>query len=37
MKNGDKNHEKLCNEHDYCHAEMPKKDEKVLKHNHGER
>ena len=31
MKNGEKNHEKLCNEHDYCHVEMPKKDEKILK------
>ena len=32
-----KKHEKLCNEHDYCHVEMPKKDEKILKCNHREK
>ena len=27
-------HEKVCNDHDYCHVEMPNKDNKKLKHNH---
>ena len=30
-EDGTKKHEKLCNEHDYCHIEMPKGDEKILK------
>ena len=25
-----KKHERLCNEHDYCHVEMPKEDKKIL-------
>ena len=32
-----KKHERLCNNHDYCHVEMPKEDEKILKYNHGEK
>ena len=32
-----KKHERVCNNHDYCHVEMPKENEKVLKYNHGEK
>ena len=32
-----KKHEKVCNNHDYCYLKMPKKDEKILKYNHGEK
>ena len=32
-----KKHERLCSNHDYCHVEMPKEDEKILKYNHGEK
>ena len=32
-----KKHERLCNEYDYCHTEMPKEDEKILKYNHREK
>ena len=27
---------KICGSHDYCYIEMPKEDNKMLKHNHGE-
>ena len=30
-----KKHEKECNDHDYCYVEMPDKDNKILKYNHG--
>ena len=30
-------HEKVCNDHDYCFVEMPNKDNKILKYNHGEK
>ena len=30
-------HERLCDKHDYCHVEMPKEDNKILKYNHGEK
>ena len=30
-------HEKVCNDHDYCHVEMPNEDSKTLEHNHGEK
>ena len=30
-------HERVCNSHDYCHVDMPKEDEKILKYNHGEK
>ena len=30
-KNKLKNHERVCNDHDYCYIEMPNKDEKVLR------
>ena len=29
--------ERLCGNNDYCHVEMPTKDNKTLKHNHGEK
>ena len=32
-----KKHETVCNNHDYCHLDMPKEDEKMLKYNHGEK
>ena len=28
-----KKHERLCGKHDYCHVEIPTKDNKILKHN----
>ena len=31
-----KKHEKVCNDHNYCHVEMPDEDNKVLKYNQGE-
>ena len=32
-----KKHEKVCNNNDYCHVDMPKEDEQILKYNHGEK
>ena len=32
-----KKHERLCNNHDYCHVEMPNNDNNTLKYNHGEK
>ena len=32
-----KKHEKVCENHDYCYVEMPKKDNKILKYNYGEK
>ena len=32
-----KRHEKLCGNNYYCHVEMPTKDSKALKYNHGEK
>ena len=32
-----KKHERVCNEHDYCHVEMATEDNKILKYNHGEK
>ena len=34
-KNKLKKHKDVCENHDYCYIEMPKKDNKVLKYNHG--
>ena len=31
-----KEHEEICNKHDYCRIEMPKWFEKILKYNPGE-
>ena len=27
-----KKHEKVCNDHDHCHVEMPNEDNKILKY-----
>ena len=32
-----KKHKKVCENHDYCYAEMVKEDDKILKYNHGEK
>ena len=32
-----KKHERVCNNHDYCHVDMPKENEKILKYNHKEK
>ena len=32
-----KKHERLCDNHDYCHIEMPSNDNNTLKYNHGEK
>ena len=32
-----KKHETVCNDHDYCHVEMPNEDNKSLNYNHGEK
>ena len=32
-----KKHEKVCENHDYCYAEIPEKDNKILRYNHGEK
>ena len=32
-----KKHKNVCGNHDYSYAEMPKKDNKILKCNHGEK
>ena len=32
-----KRHERLCGNNYYCHVEMPTKDSKALKYNHGEK
>ena len=29
--------EKVCNDHNYCYAEMPNEYNKILKYNHGEK
>ena len=32
-----KKHERVCNNHDYCHLDMPNEDEKILKYNQTEK
>ena len=32
-----KEHEELCNKHDSCRIKMPRRVEKILKYNHGEK
>ena len=32
-----KKHKVVCENHNYCYTEMSKVDNKVLKHNHGEK
>ena len=36
-KNRLKKHERVCNDHDYCHVEMPNEDNKTLEYNHEEK
>ena len=36
-KNKFEAHKKICENHDYCHVEMPTKDNNTIKHNHGEK
>ena len=33
-KNKLEKHKKICQNHDYCHAEMPTKDNNIIKYNH---
>ena len=37
IKNRLKKHERVCNDHDYCHVEMPNEDNKTLEYNHEEK
>ena len=30
-------HKKICENHDYCHVEMPTKDNNIIKYNNGEK
>ena len=30
-------HKKMCENHDYCHVEMPTKNNNIIKYNHGEK
>ena len=30
-------HKKICKNHDYCHVEMPAKNNNIIKYNHGEK
>ena len=30
-------HKKICEKHDYCHVEMPTKNNNITKYNHGEK
>ena len=36
-KNKLKKHKKVCESHNYCYAEMPEVDNKILKYSHGEK
>ena len=36
-KNKLEKHKNVCKNHDYCYVEMPEKDIKILKYNHGEK
>ena len=36
-KNKLKKHGRVCNDHDYCYAEMPNNNNKILKYNQGEK
>ena len=36
-KNILKKHERLCGKNDYCYLKTPRKDNKILKSNHGEK
>ena len=30
-------HKKICENHDYCHVDMPTKNSNIIKYNHGEK
>ena len=32
-----KKHKNVCKNHEYCYAEIPEEDNKILKYNHGEK
>ena len=36
-KNKLESHKKICENHDYCHVEMPTKDNNIIKYNHGQK
>ena len=36
-KNKLESHKKICENHGYCHVEMPTKDNNIIKYNHGEK
>ena len=36
-KNKLESHKKICENHDYCHVEMPAKDNNIIKYNCGEK
>ena len=36
-KNKLEKHKKICENHDYCHVEMPTKDNNIIKYNRGEK
>ena len=36
-KNKLEEHKKICENHDYCHVEMPTKDNNIIKYNQGEK
>ena len=36
-KNKLKKHKNVCENHDYCHLEMPGEDNKILKYNQGQK
>ena len=36
-KNKFEEHKKICENHDYCHVEMPTKDNNIIKYNQGEK
>ena len=37
IKNKLEKHGRVCNYYDYCYVEMPDENNKILKHNHGEK
>ena len=36
-KNKLEEHKKICENHDYCHVEMPTKDNNIIKYNQGQK
>ena len=37
IKNKLEAHKKICENHEYCHVEMPNEDNKIIKYNQGEK